>query len=596
MPESPTTNAEGLVTVTLLSNGSEIDDNIEILSVQISKKINKVAAATLVLVDGDMPQQDFPLSNKGTFKPGAEVEIRAGYASDTETLFKGIVVRHGVKIDGTNFARLVVECRDQAVAMTVGRKNANYVDVKDGEMIAKIIGNYSGLTPNVDSTAPQHGELVQYYCTDWDFMLSRAEANGLLVLVDDGKVTVEKPQGDASASLQVTYGEDLIEFDAAIDARTQLQEVKAASWDETTQEVVEQTASAASVTEQGNLQSDELSAVIGLSSYRLQTDAPMKSDFLKSWASSRQLKASLARIRGRMRFQGSAKAKIGGIIALAGVGERLSGNVLVSSVRHDIAKGDWITEVGFGLPEDWFVEQRELVAPPAAALVPGVQGLQIGVVKKLDEDPDGNYRVQVTVPLLQAETDGVWGRLAGFHSSDGIGAFFVPEIGDEVVLGYLNSDPAHPVILGSLYSSKRKPPYLLTQENNIKAIVTRSALKVEFDDDKKVITIVTPNSNEIVLSDDGKSILLQDQNGNKVTLDQDGILMSSPKDISIKATGKMTLQATGEIGIQSQADVAVKGLNINNNADAGFSAQGSASAELSSSGQTTVKGSIVMIN
>ena len=220
--------------------------------------------------------------------------------------------------------------------------------------------------------------------------------------------------------------------------------------------------------------------------------------------------------------------------------------------------------------------------------MPVVQGLQIGVVKKLHEDPENNYRVQVSVPLLQAETEGVWARLAKFYASDGIGAFFIPEIGDEVVLGYLNSDPAHPVILGSLYSGKRKPPYQPEEQNNTKAILTRSKLRVEFDEEKKVITIITPAQNRVVLNDDEKSILVQDQNDNKVELKPAGILLSSPKDIEIKADGNISLTAVG--------DVSVEGMNVSSKANVAFSAEGSASAELSSSGQTTVKGSMVLIN
>lgn len=596
MAQSPNANSDGVVALTILSGGAAIDTSVQVISVLIAKKINKISSATLVLIDGDMPEQDFPLSNQETFKPGAEIEIKAGYASETQTLFKGIVIRHRIKIDGRNFSRLIVECRDKAVAMTVGRKNANFVKVTDSAAIQKILGNYSSLSSSVDSTSPQHGELVQYYCTDWDFMLSRAEANGLLALVDDGKVTVQAPQANAAAKLSVTYGEDLIELEADIDARTQLKEVKAVSWDETTQKVVEQTAAADSLTGQGNLKSSDLAGVIGLSSFRMQTNAPLKSDFLTSWAKSRQLKAGLARIRGRMRFQGSAEAAIGGIISLNGVGDRFNGNVYVTSVTHDISNGNWITDVDFGLPEDWFAERRDLVAPPASALAPGVEGLQIGVVTKLDQDPDNDFRVQVSVPLLQAETEGVWARLGQFYASDSFGAFFLPEIGDEVVLGYLNNDPAHPLILGSLYSSKRKPPYTPEQANNTKALVTRSKLTVELDDDKKVVTIVTPGKNRIVLSDDGKSILVQDQNNNKVELNESGIELSSPKDIAIKATGKINLQATGAIGIKSSADVEVQGMNVSNKASASFTAQGSASAELSASGQTSVKGAMVMIN
>ena len=197
---------------------------------------------------------------------------------------------------------------------------------------------------------------------------------------------------------------------------------------------------------------------------------------------------------------------------------------------------------------------------------------------------------------MQAETDGVWARLLQFYASDGIGAFFVPEIGDEVVLGYFNNDPSNPVILGNLYSSKRKPPYDLTAENNIKALVTRSKLKIEFDDDKKIITVVTPGKNTIVVSDDGKSILIQDQNNNKVELNESGITLDSPKDIKVTAKGKITLDAVGEIGITSKADVKVAGLNIKNEAQVGYVAKGSASAELSAAGQTTVKGAMVMIN
>ena len=60
-------------------------------------------------------------------------------------------------------------------------------------------------------------------------------------------------------------------------------------------------------------------------------------------------------------------------------------------------------------------------APLTSGFVPGVNGLQAGVVKKLDADPEGQYKIQVSVPVLQAETDGVWARLASFYGSNGIG-------------------------------------------------------------------------------------------------------------------------------------------------------------------------------
>jgi hypothetical protein len=63
-------------------------------------------------------------------------------------------------------------------------------------------------------------------------------------------------------------------------------------------------------------------------------------------------------------------------------------------------------------------------------------------------------------------------------------------------------------------------------------------------------------------------------------MNSDGITMESYKDVIIKATG----------------DIKMEGINIESKASAAFKAQGSASAEISSSATTTVKGSTVMIN
>jgi uncharacterized protein involved in type VI secretion and phage assembly len=151
-------------------------------------------------------------------------------------------------------------------------------------------------------------------------------------------------------------------------------------------------------------------------------------------------------------------------------------------------------------------------------------------------------------------------------------------------------------VLGSLYSSSRTPPYALAAENNTKAIVTRYKHKIELDEDKKTITITTPSANQVVLDDTGKSILVKDQNGNSIKLSESGIALDSPKDITLTAKGGITLDAVNAIGLTSKADVKAAGLNIACDAQVGFTAKGAASAELSASGQTTVKGAMVMIN
>ncbi|MBE3024386.1 type VI secretion system tip protein VgrG [Janthinobacterium sp. BJB1] len=611
-PPSPELASSGLLKLVIRSNGTALPATVGLVSLAITKSVNKLSQARLLFDDGNMPTQEFALSNSDSFVPGASIEIEAGYGSETALVFAGVVVRHGLYIGEGNEGRLCVECRHPAFPLTLSRSNANHVDSTDSAAITTLLqgcpglgsaagDNYGGkaagkaVSVTVDATTASYHGLVQYYSSDWDFVLARAEANGLLVIADDRAVTVRAPQTDATPVLSVTYGIDLMRFEAEIDARTQFSQVTGVSWDPSTQAIAEEQASAVSLNLQGNLDAATLAAVGGIKQLRLQTPVPLETAALKAWAAARQVKAALARVRGNMSFQGSALAVPGALIALAGVGKRFSGTVFVSSVEHHIADGNWRTDVEFGLSPDWSGD-RQGAGEAASGLAPGASGLQIGVVTKLDEDPAGQQRIQVALPVLQNKTVGVWARLASAYGSSTVGAFFIPEIGDEVIVGYFNNDPSNPVVLASLYSSKHTPPYSLTADNFIKAIVTKGMLKVEFDDDKKVMTLLTPAGNSIVMSDEAKSIVVTDQNGNKVALDDKGILLDSPADIVLKAGGKISLTAGTNIEASASADIKLGGMNINSNASVALVAKGSASAELSASGQVTVKGAMVMIN
>ena len=605
MADSPDSKAEGVLVLSISCGGqSELQEKVGIVSVTVRRAINAIPWARVVIADGEMPNKSFPVSDESWFAPGAEMVIKAGYGSASEQIFKGIVVRHSVTINGNNFSRLTIECRHKATKMTIGRGNANYVNQSDSDVISALIGDASmgaSFSADVTSTPLKHKELVRYYCTAWDFMLARAEANGLLVLAQDndsdGLISVKAPTTSGDPALNVQWGQDIIDFQADIDARTQYTAAQATSWSLSQQAIVQgDSEQAASSGIPGNLHGDVLAKVASPATYVLQTGAPQEQAMLTSWAKALQLKSEMARVRGHVSFQGNASALPGTLLGVEGVGARFSGNVYLSGVQHELRDGNWVTQAEFGLDPRWLIERDDVLAPIAGGLLPGVSGLQVGVVMKLDGDPEGEQKIQVKVPVLQAATAGVWARLMQFHGSNGFGAFFVPEVGDEVVLGYFNDDPCHPVVLGSLYSSARKPACTLDAKNNIKSIVTRCQHKIEFNEEDKVITVTTPGGNEVVLDDKNKCVLLQDQNSNSVKLSDSGIEMKSPKDIKLTAQGGITLTATQAIQINSQADVKVAGLNISCQAQAGFTGQGSATAELSASGQTTVKGAMVMIN
>lgn len=595
MADSPTQLGEGVVEIEVLSNGASIAETMQVRSVTVRKGFNRIPVAIIVLEDGNMAQQSFENSDSDTFAPGAKITINGGYQQVKQQIFAGIVVKHGIKISTENDCRLIVECKSEAVTLTVSRHNVIYQSKKDSDIISELIGN-TALSADVTATNTTYDELVQYYCSDWDFLMLRAEANAYLVNVQDDKISVGPADTSASAALSVEYGVDLYDFSADVDAQSQLSAVASAAWDVDNQAVVTGAGTVDALSGQGDLDQSTLAGVLGVTDYTLQSDTVLESTALNNWATARLLRSGMARIRGTMTIQGCATAEVGSIIELKGVGNRFSGNVYTAAITHRIANGNWLTEVEFGLSDAMYAEQHAVKASAASGLTAPVEGLHVGVVLKTDEDPLNGFRVQVSLPLLQAETDQIWARMSGFYASAGVGAYFMPEVGDEVVVGYFNSDPSCPVVLGSLYSSKNAAPYTPDADNTKKAIVSKKKIVIEFDDDKTVLTLTTPAGNQVVLDDDAGSVLLQDKNSNSVTLDSSGITLKSAKDIALSADGKVSVSAGSSLELSATTDLTASGMNTTLSADQSLKASGQASSEFSASGTTTVKGAMVMIN
>jgi len=597
---APTTiNSGGLVTFTVKTNGNAIPDTIEVQSVEVEKGVNRIPIAKIVVIDGTPSTETFEASSSSTFVPGNTVTIEAGYDSKNEVIFKGIITKQSIRIHSNMGSVLEVECRDEAVKMVVGRKSLTYSKKKDSDIMSTIIGNYSGLSADVSATTTAWPEQVQYYATDWDFLLARAETNGMIVTALNGKVAVFDPSKDTSSVLKITYGDNLLEFNAALDAVTQLGSAKASSWDFTTQKVVSGDASS-SYAGPGNLSSKKLSEVVGLSDYELQSTAPIQSTDLTNWSKAALVKSAYSKIQGDVKFQGSNLVDPAKYITLAGLGDRFDGDHIISNVQHVIAHGNWITEVSVGLSPVWFTDEPDVMAPPASGLLPGAQGLFNATVKKMYEDPDSQYRVLVDIPLFDPNGEGLWARLTNFYSTSGAGVFFMPEVGDEVVVGFLNEDPRYPIILGSMYSSSSNKPFSgldPDEKNTIKAFVSKTGINIKFDDENKVLTLETPSKNTAIFSDKDKEITIKDQNNNSIVMSDSGITIKSDKNITVQATQNLTLKGDQGVSIESSGgDVQIKGLNIKETAQMEYSAEGSMTASLQGGTQTTIKGAMVMIN
>lgn len=565
--------------------GKELSSGL-ITAINISKEINRIPWALITIIDGDPSTQTFTESSSANYDTGKEVEVSLGFVGKTATtVFKGIIIKHGLKIRNGQSV-LTIECKDKACKMAIAKKNAFFDNKTDKDVIETLVGNY-GVTASITGTMYKHVGLVQYNATDWDFAMTRIEKNGMIAIVDEAKLTIKEPKLE-SASITIEYGKDILEFESEIDARSQYETVNAKSWDVKTQALITSAAPAASFNQLSGTTSSAVGKDVAPSSVDLVTAALADKDELTAWGKSRLAKNRLSKVRGRIKLVGRTDIAIGATIKTKGLGTKFSGDLLVSGIKHELNSSGWHTHIQFGLSPEWYSQSFEINEEEASGLLPAVHGLQIGKVTKIDADPDSKYRIQVKLPLV-SDTAKIWARMAFADAGKERGIFFLPEVDDEVIIGFFNNDPRHPVILGMLYSNDVKPPYDIAASNDLKGITTRAKLKINFDDKGKSIEIITPGKNSIKLDDEGKSILLKDQHGNEIKMDQSAISITSKGDLKLSAMKKISISSSG-------GDVAVEGLNVKNTAKAKFEASGNAGTDVKSSAIVTIQGSLVKIN
>jgi len=573
-----TAKTPDLVTYKVMSGDTELPVQYGVKSIVVEKEVNRIPHARIVILDGSAPDQDFKLSSENLLIPGKEIEITVGYHSKEETLFKGVVVKHNLKVkNGSTY--LIVECKDKAVKMTLGRKSKYFYESKDSDIIEELIGN-SGATADVEATTKSHKELVQYRASDWDFMVTRAQANGKLCFVDDGAIKVAKPKVSGETVETVVFGSSVHEFEGEIDARDQYSKITASSWSYTDQEIVEAEAQDPGIALNGDLSPSDLAAVFGIEDLQLRHGGKITQEELQEWSDAKATFQQLAKTRGTVTFQGIDKVKPGVLLKLEGLGNRFNGTIYVTGVRHEVAEGNWLVTAQFGLTPTWFSETYDVSEMPGSGIMPAISGLHVGVVSQLESDPDGEDRILVQIPIINNEEEGIWCRVATLDAGENRGSFFRPEIGDEVIIGFINDDPNDAVVLGMLHSSAKPAPITATDDNHEKGFVTRSEMKMMFNDDKISYTLETPAGKKVILDEDADIIKIEDEHSNVLTFKSDGITMESAGDIKIKASG----------------DVSIEGTNVKLKASAQFKAEGSSGSEVSSGAVTVVKGSQVKIN
>lgn len=544
---------------TVLVAGEPVPRADALQGLSIVAMANRIASAQLSYVDGVAAGQGFALADSGLFDPGQAIEIRAGVGREKDTLFVGIVIGVRLRMREGAPPLLQVECRHAATRLATARRSAVFTEQTDSDAIESLL-SAAGVPADVAGTAVQHAQLVQHDCSDWDFLLARAQACGLNVLTRGDRLVLTAPAID-SPMAELRFGATLLAFEGEVDARLQAQAVQVASWQPAQQAVDLADGSDPGFDAPGSFEPDALAEAAGAVS-RVLPHAALDASEAALLADSTCMRAQASLVRGRAKCAGLGTVQPGDTVTLAGLGQRFDGDALVTGVRHDLdPQQGWKTHLQLGQPAPDEAHAQRLQQRRAGALLAPVSGLQCGVVTDID-DPAGEFRVRVRLPLVDAGRAGIWARVATLDAGDERGWVFRPEIDDEVLVGFLDEDPRHPVVLGMLHSSAHRAPIPPDSGNDLKGYRSRSGIELQFDDGRGTLTLRTPRGNTLVLDDAAGGITLEDQHGNRIVVDASGIQINSIGKLAMEAAGLGELKANAKLDLTSSGVVAVSGAQV----------------------------------
>lgn len=538
-----------IVTITVTSNGQAVDPAASLVALDVRHEVNRVPVASLLYLDGDPASGSWPLSEAGSFALGAEVQIKARYEAEPGSealLFSGIVARQGIEADGRG-SSLRVELRHPVVRLTRKRQHRVFVDAKDSDVVKTLLSDAGLGAGKVDASSVQHAQLVQPGCSDWDFLLLRAQAMGQVLAVDDKGLGWRKP-ALGPARLKLAFGiDDIVALDLELDGLDSRGVAQAQAWDAAQQAPVQVSGSAGPSLTPGSVSGSGAARALSLPDLQLRGPGMLSQPELQAWADAVLSRAGLSLVRGCITVPGTGKLQLLDTVELAGMGPRYNGRGLVCGVQQVIDAQGWQTTLSLGLSAEARPSSEEALDRPAAGLLPALGQLRLAVVQRTHEDPAGQFRVQVQLTGVPDDQTGLWARVLTPDAGKDRGWCLRPEVGDEVLVGFVDADPRQPVVLGSLHSSKQTPPAAVLANDSANALrgwVTRSGLTLALDDDKKSMVLSTPAGHALTLDDDAKSIRVADMHGNELLLDDQGVHIKSAKDLVIEASGKLTLQGS----------------------------------------------------
>ena len=590
--------------VTIKVGGAPLSDALlrSLAEVRVEQSLHVPDAFTLRFDDHDLE-----LLGSHVFDPGVEVEVGVDARGTVTRLITGEVTAVAADLDGLRQQQFVVTGLDRRHRLARGVRVRTFVNATDGDAVNTIASEY-GLAVKADATATIHEYLLQ--CgTDYQFLSERARVCGFDWWVEGKVLHFQRPRA-AGPPPEITWGEDLRRFRLRLSSAESASEATVRGWDPTTQQALVGRAAMKGADGNGVDLATDATLVTqrvakGPASFpakRFAWGAPVKdAREAQGLATALARRATSEQAVARGETLGDPKLRPGVSVRIGGLADSLCGTYLLTRVEHVLGGAHpYVTRFESGGAEDHTLVDLLGAHQPAATIRPHAAvgaSLVIGVVTN-NTDPDKLGRIKVKFPGLTDSDESAWARVVSTGAGSGRGLQVIPDVGDEVLVGFEHGDVTRPLVIGGLWSSKNVHPDHATTGAKAGAVwQTKSGHLVTMSDgdspaESYIRLALHTGKTTLRLGEDRSSLDAEKDlavsGATSITINARQGLTIEATTITLKARNKLVLEGTSGVEIKSSGPVKVEGLSAELKGQTTVAVEGSAMAQ--------IKGGVVKIN
>ncbi len=480
------------------------------------------------------------------------------FSLTSEPFFKGIVSNIGLSRSLGGYSELVISGFSSSILTDDGPNCKSYTEKDLKAIVNDIVSLYGNLDIEVKpKNSVKIPYVVQYKESNYEFISRLAQLYGEWFYHDGQKLYFGKPA--ASEAIPLMLGKNLFNFDLSL--RLLPTEFKLQSYDYLNNKVLESPSDSADVADldkYGSFVFDESKKLFSNKPTLLYQELVDAKSMLDNFAKFRRTdKANdMVIITGSSDsplLRPGSKVKVTGNVSVAGSAAPpvpvTYGEFTICSIAH-------YTDGAGNYHNNFEAIPASIQQKPHNSYVrqPHCE-TQVAVVKE-NNDPEGLGRIKVQFHWQEGGETTPWIRLAASAAGSGQGYFFVPEIGDEVIVGFEQNNPSKSFVMGCVYHGKSKPEGVGDSENNSKVIKTKSGNQIFFNDKGGGEEIKIVNGANVIHLNLGGSGKISITSAGDIELSAANISITAEKNVTINAGTDLTADAGGNMGLNGGKELA----------------------------------------